>query len=115
MADRPARNEKRTLALERVALQVFPRILRGDRLGPRLYDIDEAVTSVLRPFDILGHRVPGFARIVVFDGDSVAGKFQNLGIGEAVARPVGARGVDELRAHLALLPGIDELHFLCAE
>lgn len=74
------------------------------RLRTRLDDIELAIGTVLRPFDIHGPVLPGEAGIVILDTDRIVGQLQHLGVAQAVASLFVGRGVDIGRAPAAPSP-----------
>ena len=84
-------------------------MLRGDRLGAGLDDVELSVDPVLGPLHV--HR----PAVVLLDRTRVAGEFQNVLVGEAEASAVGLRGGDVSRRVLRLALDEDHLHGLVAE
>ena len=84
-------------------------MLRGDRLGAGLDDVELSVDPVLGPLHV--HR----PAVVLLDRTRVAGEFQNVLVGEAEASAVGLRGGDVSRRVLRLALDEDHLHRLVAE
>src|SRR5690606_20490767 len=72
-------------------LHVVMALLRFDRFGPRLQDVDLAVHAVPAPFDVHG------ALVVLLDDDRVAGQLDDFLVGQRVAVAFGHGHVD--RAH----------------
>src|SRR5690606_23948370 len=92
LADCTAGHQHLAGGLQAVALlHVVAVLLRLDRLGARLQDVDLAVDAVAAPFDI--HR----AAVVLLDDDRVARQLGHLIVGQRIAVALGYRHVH--RAH----------------
>ena len=85
-ADRLAADQHPAFTGQRVALERIAGALRRDRFRPRLHNIQPAVLSILRPFDVHRHGMAGLRGIVLLDADRVVGQRQHVGIVDAELR-----------------------------
>ena len=104
MPDRAAADQHLGAPLQREALARAP-LARPDRLRPRLYDVQFAVGSILRPLDI--HR----SSIVFLDGYRIARQLEHVLIRKRKAVAIGLRNFHH-PGRAARRVGVGENHLL---